>query len=385
MLRRLVPGLFVVAAALPAQQDIIFYKFEGGSGDGVVNFGDPGPRTDRIGQLEPDSSGIPVSALWGPGKHGAGGLAAGVSNQYTAGRVNTGWDGRIEDGEDVTLAFFFRAIWPISTGSVNPMFECPSNEPSLRLQAIGWTSAWGQLRIDWNNAGMNTSTVWLPQDVLTPAYSDWVHIAIVIDRTAGSSFGIIHWYIDGVAQIPLSSNSLYDIVGSIEPWRVGFGAFRFDDVRLSLRAVPPAEIMQWASSDEAADARFADPCVPYGQLALLDNVTGTTPFIGNGAYQLSLFAPYGALARIVVGLDRTNPQDLGTLVNPALSGCLLHPSQDLLLPVVTLPPTGRIDFPFPVPNDPGLVGLCLYAQAVGLNPWTSDWFSTNAFAAALGN
>lgn len=357
----------VVLSAVTAQEDVIHYKFEGGNGDKVLNLAGSSPIAPGFGQVRTYGAAT-ASQMWGTGKFG-GGFA-----NTTWGDIDTGWDMVVSPGQGLTVAFFYKVDVPVPMSNVVRVCGPIGNSNGLTMRIRGDNG------YPWMDVGANYT---LAYDVLTPALTAWVHVAFVFEVTPTAS--IVHWYVDGNPQpFQVVSSPLHLQGSSSAPLIWSEGYFRYDEVRISRRAVPAAEILDWATLDGAANSPFGDACVPFGQVVALDNVSGSLPTIGNASYELTLFAPYGALAALVVGLDRATPQGLG-FVNGALATCSLYPSIDLQLPVVTMPPTGRVGFPFPIPSDPSFVGFSAYGQAVGLNPWTSDWFTSNAFAVAVGN
>src|SRR6187549_2619820 len=87
-------------------QDILHYKFESGAGPLEVNYGDPAAGVPRIGTIVPQGSLTPAQA-WTTGRFGSA-LAAGPVNGSAGYELDTGWDGTIGTGVDVTLACFFK-------------------------------------------------------------------------------------------------------------------------------------------------------------------------------------------------------------------------------------------------------------------------------------
>lgn len=377
-----------VLAAIASSQDLLHYKFESPGAHDVVNYAAPVPGIPSLATFQ--LNGVSYSDVWGSGRFGSAySPSAGMTQTPT---LDTGWDMAIGTGEDVTIAFFMRVVNPIPASSVDLMRSVSGNTGNLNaVIASGFGGQdYGHIYVQWDVSGSGGPITELMQDVLTPAYSGWVHVALVIDRaapTSGNTPAALQWYVDGVAQPVTSAMGFHNMNGSAA-WPLllrGMPYLAFDEFRVALRAVPHTEIMQWATIDRATDTRFGDSCAAQGQPALLANVTGSTPYAGNLGYGLRMFAPYGSPHALVVGLARTPSQDLGPLVNGALAGCLLHPRQDVQLPVVTVPPVGYVDYPFPIPFGPSLAGLVAYAQAVGLNPWTGDWFTSNAVAAVIGD
>jgi hypothetical protein len=259
----------------------------------------------------------------------------------------------------------------------------------------GVPSAFGRPGLNWNYNGVSSAGASLAQDVLTPAFSNWVHIAVVVTRSGPSScqMGTVQWYVNGVAQIPQTSTQCWhNIAGtSLNTFRfgqTGEAYFRYDEMRICLRAVPAAEILQWATSDRAANAPFGDACYPFAQPVVLWG-SGGNPTPGNAAYQLTVYGLPGSNVYLGFGLSDTSwggtplPLDLA-IVNPALAGCLFRASPDFLTTGI-IGAAGTLVFPFPIPTSPSPLGANAYAQAILYSTVTGLWSSTNAWAVHVGN
>ena len=154
-----------------AGQDIIYYKFESGGGDTVVNYGDASAGAARLGTIVTSSS-VSSSQAWGVGKFGSGGLAAGPSSATFGAEVNTGWNNVVGFGVDVTIAFFFRAVHPVPLNSGAPFCGPASGGPGIFMGISTAPSAFGRVSVSWQPGGGNSSSANLPQDLLTPAFSN---------------------------------------------------------------------------------------------------------------------------------------------------------------------------------------------------------------------
>ena len=62
-----------------------------------------------------------------------------------------------------------------------------------------------------------------------------------------------------------------------------------------------------------------------------------------------------------------------------------HSSMDLALVPGAFDNVGKATVALPIPNDPKLVGLVLYSQALLFNPFIPTPMMTNGFATAIGH
>ena len=390
-----IPLVFLVALASSSVkgQDILHYKFESGSGALEVNYGDPVPGVPRIAQIVTNSTVLP-SQGWGPGKFG-GGLASGPTSPSAGVELDTGWDNVVGEGVDVTVAFFFKAVYPLPSNSGAQFCAPDSGGAGIHMGISGVPSTFGRPQLTWSPGPADNAFVMLAQDVLTPAFSDWVHLAVVITRSGQSNCqtATAQWFVNGVPQIPQAPTSCFhDLPGtSLHTFRfgqTGEAYFRYDDVRVSLRAVPAAEIQQWATTDKAGGASFGDACYPFGTPVQLWG-SGGSPTPGNASHTLTVYGLPGSFVYLGFGLSDTTyagsplPLSLG-FVSPSLSGCLLRVSPDYLVTGTTTA-AGSCLFPMPIPAGQGFVGLDAYAQAVLYSAILGQWSATNAWAVHVGN
>jgi hypothetical protein len=110
--------------------------------------------------------------------------------------------------------------------------------------------------------------------------------------------------------------------------------------------------------DFAYSGIYGEPCAAGAGMPLLDQVDGlfALPEIGNASFTLALSgAPPSAPALLLVGATAT---DLPLLPCPLL----VAPS--LLVPLGAASPSGELAIPAAIPNDPQLLGIDLWLQAV---------------------
>src|SRR5204863_3407126 len=106
-------------------------------------------------------------------------------------------------GVDFTIALFLRAVYPTPTNNFVTLCSAPGSGPTVRLLISSVPGNFGQPYFDWGASGSG-QTMNLPMDLVTPAFANWVHLAIVVNRTQGGSCqnAIVQWFVNGVAQIP---------------------------------------------------------------------------------------------------------------------------------------------------------------------------------------
>ena len=383
----------VWASLQVAGQDILYYKFESGSGRTEINYGDPTPGVPRLGR---SSRTRPCCRR----KHGApGSSAAGLALRPVtpaAGvEFDTGWDNVVGEGVDVTIAFFFKAVYPLPSnrgrqfcapgfrrrrhpyGHQRRSVHLRATEPELELQRRerrGGELGAGRLDSCVLELGSSRRGRDPERSIQLPDGDG----PMVCQRRA---------------QIPQTSTQCWhNIAGtSLHTFRFGQVSeayFRYDEMRVCLRAVPAAEILQWATTDLAADAPYGDACYPFG-LPVLLNGSGGNPTPGNSAYMLTVYGLPGSNVYLGFGLSDTSwgatplPLDLA-IVNPGLAGCLFRASPDALA-TGTIGAAGSLVFPFPIPTSPSPLGANAYAQAILYSPVTGLWSSTNAWAVHVGN
>lgn len=382
--------LFLAAAcgAGLLAQDIIYYKFEDGGGTRVINHAEGLPSVPKEGTLE-FSSGVTPAQAWGPGRFGVHGLNAGPVSPGAGVQVDTGWNHEVTG--DVTIAFHFRTVHPIPSNGGAVIFGSNANMSpggGIVMAVSGIPGpTFGRLSLSWRPIGSSPS-IDLPQDLLTQSFSNWIHVAVVIQPSILQG----RWYVNGVAQIPQALTGAWNpIPGTSSYFNVGTRNqchFRLDEFRVSLRAVPAVEIQQWAGTDVADDAAFGQPCHPLGQWVLLGS-QGGRPALGNSGYGLVVYGPAGGQGLLAIGTNRLAFQGMPLPLALApfiagLDGCFLLTSAEQLLPV-GIGVTGAAAIPAPIPPVPSLAGAAFYTQAIVLHPGTGAWLVTNGFVTSLGS
>ncbi|MEZ5990657.1 MAG: LamG-like jellyroll fold domain-containing protein [Planctomycetota bacterium] len=350
----------LLAAGLRAQTatEILYYRFDIGSGTTVVNHYAASKLAPATGTMV-----TTAKAAWAKGMFGncMQGAESGTAYNY----VDSGWKGALTG--DFTVAWFLKQRTTLPDTLAYYFF---SGEGNFRAFTSGAASS--GLRV----AGWGTD-VSLTADIRTPAASRWVHVALVVDGTAKTAT----FYVDGVAQTPITIAGGANVPArTTNGFRVGAHTrltttswWDMDDFRLVNRAVPEAEVKAWS----AAAVGYAKNC----GATLLGGGTGT-PKVGNAQYGLTLNGAASAPGLLSIGASGTGlgpiplPLDLG-LVFPALQGCPWASSLDILVPIVT-PNTGTLSIPYPIPNDVGLVQVALFNQCLlfplHANPQSSAGF-----------
>lgn len=361
--------LSLSAPSLPAQKEILYYKFDETGGTKVVNFTPPTSPAPREGTLvTTDVTGF------APGRFGAGALRGATSSSIRS-HIDSGWDGTFSG--DFTIAWWMRQrTAPSGTSYVFDLGNLPSSQQSFRCFTGGVASRGLYLRW-W---GGTPTDLTLGYDLQTAAAAVWVHVAIVVDSTAGTAI----WYIDGKAHTTIPITGSANVVTGTQNFFVGFYTqftgptyYDMDEFRFLNRAAVMPEILAWSLIAPGAEGSFGKGCGHTLAGA------GTRPSIGNSSYALTLAGAPGA-GLLAIGRNRSSlsgiplPIDLGLAI-PGLGGCLFHSSMDLTLAVVP----GNI--PLPIPGDSFLLGVGLYCQAVLVTPTHTGWSSSNALALSIGN
>ena len=365
-----VPLLVAVTHA----QDVIYYKFEAGGGNKVINYASGDPTAPREGTIH-FCCGLPMAKAWGKGRFG-GGLAAAPVNPTIGYAVDSGWEYRVPG--DLTIAFFIRMAYALPTNDRGKVIGT-ANDFSIYMLGVAGSRGWLTL------SGCGRTT--LQKDIHTLASSRWVHIAIVMQR----GLGLARWYVDGKPELPQSIGS-WNPRRSVETLvvgnRSGDAYWALDEVRVSLLAVPASAILAWSTAEPAAHAPFEKPCHPFARTVVLDGALGGLPRIGNAAYGLTVYGLPQSVVALGLGSNNQSfsgiplPLDLRFL-DPMLSGCFLRTSADLVR-FGTIGSTGALSFSLPIPNLPGLSGARLYSQAVLANSILPATMLTNAYATVVG-
>jgi hypothetical protein len=299
--------------------------------------------------------------------------------------VDTGWAPNFTG--DFTIAWFQKERTPNTTNGLAYMI---SGQGSFRMFQGGvaynglYLRAWGGSPADLVLGDPSRATSGPVYDLMTESQNRWVHVAIVVDATAGTGT----WYIDGRplsptisvtagANLSLTGNmKLGQHTGTTSSYRHDIDEFRF-----STRAVPASEISKWAAVRPGESFDYVAGC--QGTLA-----SSSGPSIGK-PWLMNVTGPANSGGIISVGLSRTLllgaiplPIDLG-LALPPLAGCNFASSMDFVLPMA-LNAQGAGSFVIPIPNDPGFINLAFYNQGI-LVGGGSTMASTNGLGGIVGN
>lgn len=173
----------VLAGAAFAQSlvpELIYYKFNEGSGAVTANEGSPGAGS---------TSAALTGMTFGPGKFGSGIVGTGAVG--SANNVATGYTMNLA-GSSWTIEFWFQ---PSSLGSLRYLCGVPVGG-SFRIFTA---STAGNLTL----TGSGVSTVTAPGG--TPPVGTWVHVAYVFD--AASSPPTVTPYVNGIGFAPVTQTS----------------------------------------------------------------------------------------------------------------------------------------------------------------------------------
>jgi hypothetical protein len=226
----------------------------------------------------------------------------------------------------------------------------------------------------------------LQQNIYSLAAAGWVHVAISVD----TSKKLLVWYINGKPGLPVSIQS-WGRIQSTKNLQLSYtddAYWTLDEFRLSLRAVPAAEIAAWASTEPAAHAPFDKSCHPFGRAVILDGTAGGPPKIGNSSYRLTVYGLPQSVVALGLGSNNQSfggaplPLDL-KILNPQLAGCFLRTSAEFVR-FGTVGPTGALSFSLPIPNISAASGAKLYSQALLTSSTLKATMLTNAYATVVG-
>jgi hypothetical protein len=354
---------------VPAQQDILHYKFDESGGTQVVNFAPAGSPAPREGTIV--SSDVTAFA---PGRFGLGSLrGGGTGGTAFRSHIDTGWNGTFT-GSFSVACWMLQRVAPAGTSYLFDLGNAPATQGSFRCFSGGVAGRGLYLRY-W---GGTPNPLILPYDLQTAASAAWVHVAIVVDDVGGAAT----WYINGAPHTVIPIAGTAAVTGVTQNFLVGFypqftgiNNYDLDEFRFLNRAATAQEVMLWSLHPPAADGAFGAGC------GLTLAGLGGLPTLGNLGYGLNVTGTPSA-GLLVVGRSRVRlgpaplPLDLGLWL-PGLNGCLLHSSADFIL----VGGTGLT--PFGIPQDPALAGAVVYCQAVFAGG-APGWLSSNPLAVALG-
>ncbi len=357
-----------LVATLAAQDDVLYYKFDGApGGDRVLNFAPSSSPAPREGRVVSNA----LAAAWSTGRfvHGFAGLSH-LAPNYA--RVESGW------APNVSGEFSYACF--LHFGFTNPT-------PSL-THIMGVPVA-GGFRVYLNGGSLVTTgidpqgtTYQTSANVWQMALSGWVHVLFVVDTNRSTA----SYYINGLPDVRLNLVNGARIVApdfwvgqhlASQPGSV----LDIDEVRVLTRAANPLEAMTWAAQGTAASTEFGAGC---GGGRLVD--TNGPPTLANGSYALVFGGQINAFGMLALGGSRhwmgavPLPMDLGVLF-ASLRGCFWQSSSDLMFPV-NLDLQGGGAFGLGIPNVPSLLNRPIFAQALFSDVISEA--STNAFAISPG-
>lgn len=356
---KIVPSLLLLASAVCAQSDILFYSFDAGQGSTEFN--------KYAGSAVAPPFGTIVSTnkqAWAPGLFTA--ALSGAEGSAFYNYVDSGWTGALQGS--FSVAWFMKQRTPLPDSLAYYFFCGEGNFRAFTSGAAGTGLIVG---------GYGGTNLTLTKDIRTPAATRWVHVALVVDEAAMQAT----YYLDGIAEPPVALSAKVSVPARTLGFRVGMhtrlttGSFwDLDDFRLVNRAAGGQEIAEWA----AAAASFGTGC----GATLSIGGTGEAK-VGNSGFGLALTsAPnaaclfsLGASAKLLLGLVPL-PLDLG-LLHPGFKGCAWYSSMDLTA-VQTVPGSGTAAIPLPIPNVPSLAGFRAYTQCL-IFPAASAYQSSNGF------
>ena len=358
----------------PGIGDVLYYKFGGGCGDQVVNYGDAGiaPETGAILTNNPTPGGAWTAA----GMYGSG-LTHSTAAAYHA--VNSGFTSPVTGS--FSMAWWMNGAGLTPPPSTSYLFSGIGSFRGFTGGVAGtgfMTRAWGGTPAD----------LTLTTDIQTLATLGWFHLALVVDGAAGTAT----YYVNGVAQPSIAITGSVNVVPTTTPFRVGMHTstttalfYDLDEFHFANRAYSAAEVATLATVHPAADATYSTGCISSNSL----RSRGGKPTMGNATYALNARGPANGSYFMIAGWDRCAfataplPFDLGTLL-PAMAGCLLNTSADAVKVFGLTGANGDVNFPLPIPNIPALDQLPLYWQTILLDG-SLNMSLTNAVSMVVGN
>lgn len=351
-----------------AAQDFIYYRFDSGCTNEVINYASGAQALPNNGELETTTPTTP----WTAGRFGSA-LAGGSSSSYN--RVRTGWDPSTQPiTGDVTIAFFMKET-TAPTSSANYLMGAPSGGFRLFTNGVAGRGLYQRVLLASGGNGINATIAndfYLPAtttDVQTLAARGWVHIAMVVDATSRTA----DWYVNGVSVMQLQNVVGGANIVAAGPFHVGYSGtasyYAFDEFLLSRRAYSAAEVLSLSHGAHAGDGHFSSGITSQCGTATLSG-DGTAPYLGNAGYALRLsttatgsFALNIGLSRCSIGGATPLPLDAGTL-SPIAAGCWIL--TDTLTSAGGGLGGGTVQIPLGIPILANLAGLDLYAQGLVL-------------------
>lgn len=373
VLDRFVVGLCVVSfCSVPAlAQDVLHYRFDGGCGSEVIQFGEGAGAAS----IDTGLAGGPDAARV-PGRFGGGlaGSPAGAAATW----LRTGWAPDSPSG-DFTVAMWLR--------------NRPGNPTVLPFGYLfGATS--GQLRMYIGSTGRlwldGLPGVAVASTDLTPLLNaGWVHVACVVD--SGSLEAT--FYVNGLPELAVSIGVGAWLMGTdfTIGARDGAGtapaALDIDEFLWHEGLLNVTQIQSLVASPRAGTGAYtlgaAQACAgPAISLA----PTGGRPTIGNQVFGVEVTTANQALVVFAAGFDRCSfgtaplPIDAGALL-PQLAGCAI-----VVEPITTASGVGGaspVTFPLPIPASL-TIAPSVYVQALSIDTTTLQPSLSDGFAVAVG-
>ncbi|MCA8954064.1 MAG: hypothetical protein KDE27_31440 [Planctomycetes bacterium] len=356
----------LIAAALAAQDGVVYYKFDSGDAAEVVNHASGPAAAPRFA-----ASTFPATATYTAGRTG-GALRESGHVGVVGTWLHTGWTGGLQGSMTIAFALSNRAA------NTPTLYSPIAGQPSWSIATGG--SAGTGLAL----TGAGTGDLVADFGVPLCSMNGWHHFAIVVDATAATAT----WYHDGapVSTVPIATPA--DVPQQSE-LRVGTdyvthcgGLYAIDEFRLLDRAATAAEIATWANSTTATALAFATN--PTSS-TVLDPIG--TPTIGSSNFALRVSEPQATLFTLAAGFSYSSyagnalPLDLGAW-HPAAAGIdlLVAPLAASFGPIAG----GEATLGLPVPNLPALAGTTMCLQAFTLDG-TNALRASNGVVAAIGD
>jgi hypothetical protein len=349
----------VLPTVRPAE--ILDYRFDRGAGRTAINY------AGIVGGAPPQGQ-LLGTAPWTAGRFGSA-LAAGHT-------CDTGWTGDL--GGSFSIGWFMRGSAPAVE---TPIFRLGVPPPQPRFRCFTGGVAGTGIRCTLTIGGA-VGVINLTTDIHTLAAAGWVHVALVVDNNVLPATAT--WYVDGVAQPPLTLAGRPSIDPSTSSLQIGAMAspYAIDEFRMVAEPVSAAVVGIWANGSPAKTTNYSYAGTCGANLRAIG-----LPTLGNSGFKLRTEGAPGSPCSVTLGATpyllgiTLLPIDLG-LVNSSLSGCLWYSDLAISLPVF-LPANGLGDLTVPIPNDMALQGLDLDAQTLVLEPPMLTLRATNPLVLAI--
>jgi hypothetical protein len=343
-MKRSVASILLVGC-LSAQQDIVRYTFDSTDTQSVINYASGPLAAPKFGTTT-----WPAEYSYVNGRFGnalAASMYMGLSGKY----VLTGWNGGYQGA--LTIAFFLRNDLATSPNEYSPV----AGQPGWSI-ATGGSAGPGLQLHGWGGPDVNGDF-----GVAVHTMPGWNHFAIVVDPVAGQAT----WYHNGVpaTPTPISTGVVFAggqmVVGADYVNWCG-SLYEIDEFVMMARAATPAEVALMAQAPIAS-------VVTFGNVTPVVMQATSLPTAGNLGFALQVSGPANTLFVLAAGSSYARagvvelPLDLGTIILGA-SGQFLRVSPDTSLAGVLS--NGVATVPIPIPDQPQLLGVQLFAQVIDL-------------------